>query len=334
MDLLDRLRLDVPVAQAGMGGGVAGPRLAGAVAAAGGLGTLGLLPPRALPAAVGEVRERAPGRSVAVNLLMPFVRAGHVEACVRAQVDVAVLFFGGDARLVDRLRDAGVFVLIQVGTLVQARRAVGWGADGLIAQGWEAGGHLLGVHPALDYLPRVLAVADGRPVLLAGGIATATDTRTALDAGAAAVVAGTRFLLTTESAAHPEYQRRVLEADRTLETTLFGFGWPARHRVVPNLATDHWCHADGRPRRTPRLINASSGALARLLPDQATAVLPRLQRRWLPVLTPAPVLAGMPTSTVDSAPLYAGESARRITTIVPARQALDELAGRDAAYGS
>ena len=74
MDLLDRLRLDVPVAQAGMGGGLAGPELAGAVAAAGGLGTLGLLPSADLREAIGQVRDAAPDRSVAVNLLMPFVR--------------------------------------------------------------------------------------------------------------------------------------------------------------------------------------------------------------------------------------------------------------------
>ncbi|MBW8709687.1 MAG: nitronate monooxygenase, partial [Mycobacterium sp.] len=62
MDLLDRLRLDVPVAQAGMRGGLAGPELAAAVTAAGGLGTLGLLPPEELRAAIRQVREAAPDR--------------------------------------------------------------------------------------------------------------------------------------------------------------------------------------------------------------------------------------------------------------------------------
>lgn len=328
MDLLDRLRMDVPVVQAGMGGGVAGPRLAGAVSAAGGLGTLGLLPPPVLAGAVGRVRDQAPGRAVAVNLLMPFVRRGHVEACLRARVDAVVLFFGGDARLVGRLRDAGVFVFVQVGTEAQARRALEWGADGLIAQGRQAGGHLVGVEPALDFLPRALAAAQGRPVLVAGGIASAADTQAALAAGAAAVVAGTRFALTTESGAHPDYQRRVLDADRTVETTLFGFGWPARHRVVPNAATRRWCHPDGRPRALPALVNARSGALGRLVPDRATALLSRAQRASVPLLTPAPPLAGMPAAAVDGGPLYAGETALRITEILPARHAVDELAGR------
>ena len=94
MDLLDRLRLDVPVARAGMGGGLAGPELAAGVAVAGGLGTLGLAPPAELREAIRQVRDAAPDRSVAVNLLMPFVRRKHVQACVESGIDVAVIALG------------------------------------------------------------------------------------------------------------------------------------------------------------------------------------------------------------------------------------------------
>lgn len=248
MDFLDRCRLDVPVAQAGMGGGIAGGRLATAVASAGGLGTIGLLPPDKLRAAIARVRNEAPGRAVAVNLLMPFARRPHVRICLQERVDIVVVAFGGTEALVRELRDAGVFVVMMVGTENQARTAVAWGSDGLIAQGREAGGHLVGTVAALNFLPRMLPIAGGRPVLLAGGVATASDTTTALAESAAAVVAGTRFLLTEESAAHPEYQQRVLTAGRTLETRLFGLGWPARHRVVANTATRRWCRQDGTAR--------------------------------------------------------------------------------------
>ena len=159
--------------------------------------------------------------------------------------------FGGDRALVDELRDAGVFVFVMVGTEDQARRAVFWGADGLIAQGCEAGGHLCGTTEALRFLPRALALADGRPVLLAGGIATGEDTRAALAAGASGVIAGTRFLLTHESRAHPEYQRRILAARKTIRTTLFGLGWPAPHRVIANAATERWCRDDGTAKVAP-----------------------------------------------------------------------------------
>lgn len=190
VDLLDRLRLEVGVDQAGMGGGVAGGRLAAAVA--GGLGTIGMMAPAELRGAVERVREEAPGRAVAVNLLMPFARRHHVRACLDARVDVVVPAFGGDERLVGELRDAGIFVLMMVGDEQQARTAVAWGVDGLIAQGREAGGHLVGTALAREFLPRALAVAQGRPVLVAGGIADAADTAAALSAGAAAVVAGSR----------------------------------------------------------------------------------------------------------------------------------------------
>lgn len=326
MDLLDRLRLDVPVVQAGMGGGVSGADLAGAVAAAGGLGTLGLAPPATLRTGMDRVREQAPGRCVAVNLLMPFVRKRHVAACLDGRADVVVLFFGGDTELVHRLRDAGTFVMAQVGTRAEAANAVGWGVDALIAQGAEAGGHLLGRAPALDTLTAVAEVAGSRPVLLAGGIATGSDTAAALAAGAAAVVAGTRFLLTPESRAHPLYRDRVLAATGTIETTLFGLAWPARHRVVANRATRRWLRADGSVRPLPDRLNAISAPLARWAPDALIDALPRLQRAGVPLLAPTPPLAGMPDSVVESTPLYAGDSALRIDALVPAAEAVALLA--------
>lgn len=328
MDFLDRCRLDVPVAQAGMGGGIAGGRLAAAVASAGGLGTIGLLPPDKLRAAIARVRNEAPGRTVAVNLLMPFVRRQHVRICREERVDVVVVAFGGTEALVRELRDAGVFVLMMVGTEDQARTAVAWRSDGLIAQGREAGGHLVGTLAALNFLPRVLPIAGGRPVLLAGGVATASETTAALAAGAAAVIAGTRFLLTEESAAHPEYQQRVLTADRTLETLLFGLGWPARHRVVPNTATRRWCHHDGTARRLPVLLNACGRPLARIVPDSSIGSVLAMQRPGLPLFTPAPPLAGMPAERVDHVALYAGDSALRMSRVIPAQRAVAELAGR------
>lgn len=324
MDIADRLRLDVPIGQAGMGGGLAGARLAGAVARAGGLGTLGLAPPGQLRAAIDQVRAEAPGRAVAVNLLMPFVRRGHVDVCIDSRVDVAVVAFGGDRDIVERLRDAGTFVFVMVGTDAQTREAIGWDTDGLIAQGREAGGHLVGTVPALDFLPRALAAAGGRPVFLAGGIATAADTRAALDNGAVGVIAGTKFLVTDEAGAHPEYQRRVINAAKTVETTLFSVSWPLRHRVVPNAATNRWCRGDGSAKALPTAISASSRWLS-VLANLDPGKLIRLQSAALPVFTPLAPLAGMPNSAVDSCALYAGETALRISKITSAQQAVEDL---------
>jgi nitronate monooxygenase len=310
-----------------MGGGLAGPDLAAAVAAAGGLGTLGLLPPADLRAAIRRVRDTVPDRAVAVNLLMPFVRRGHVDACLQARIDVAVIAFGMDRDLLRRLSEQGVFVFVMVGSEEQARQACVCGANGLIAQGCEAGGHISGRTPAHELLPGVLEVARGRPVLLAGGIAAADDTRAALAAGAAGVVAGTRFLLTDEARAHPEYQRRILNADNTFRTTLFGLGWPLPHRVVANAATRRWCRDDGRTKLVPRLINAGSGMLARL-PDRAIAPVLGLQRPALPMFSPIAPMIGMPDSSVDRTALYAGETVLRMTSVISAKQAVTDLTPR------
>lgn len=325
---MERLQLQHPVVQAGMGGGLSGAPLAAAVSNAGGLGTVGIvLEPRAFHDELRRARTLAPGRPVAANLLLPFARPAHVAACIAAGVDVVVTFCGSAPEAVARLRAAGIMVLAQVGTPEQLRQAVADGVDGLVAQGIQAGGHLLGVQPTEAWLVQALTlVPDGMPVLAAGGIATRTDTRSALDAGAAAVVCGTRFLLTDECAAHPAYKQRVTGATRTLDTLLFSMGWSDRHRVVPNAATDRWC---ARAERGPAPVVAANRVLAPLLqrlpPAMATVTLP-YQRVGIPFYGPAAPLAGMDERLVEAAPLYAGRCARGITTVIPAADAVRELA--------
>jgi hypothetical protein len=109
-----------------------------------------------------------------------------------------------------------------------------------------------------------------------------------------------------------------------------GFGWPAPHRVVANAATQRWCHSDGTTRRLPELINARSAALVRLAelgnlnPDNIV----RTQTPHLPVFSPAALLEQMPASWADRTALYAGESVLRMTSVISARDAVAELAGR------
>lgn len=321
MDLLDRLSLELPVVQAGMGGGIAGPELAGAVSRAGGLGTIGIVSPSAMARELRRARALAGDRPICANLLLPFTRRAHVRACIDGGAAAVALFFGFDRRAVRELREAGVFVVHQVGTLDEARRAVADGADALVAQGLEAGGHLLARRPLAEFLPEALEAARGLPVLAAGGIADAEAARRALDAGAAAVVAGSRFLLTEESRAHPEYKRRALGAPRTVVTELFGLSWPARHRVLPNAATDRWgeggvAHVAGR----------LSAPLARVLPLAAGARMTRLQRLGLPLYGPAPPLAGMPDRLLEVTPLYAGEQVRAMRDVLTAEEAVRALA--------
>lgn len=327
MDLFDRLGLEHPVVQAGLGGGLATGELAGAVSAAGGLGTIGITPPARLGREIRVARDRAPDRPLAVNLLVPFTKPAHVRACIEGRVDAVVLFFGFAPRIVSALHDAGILVIHQVGRPDEARRALADGADVLIAQGLEAGGHLLAVRPLDEALPSILDVAApaGAPVLAAGGIADGGRVRAVLDAGAAAAVAGTRFLLTRECHAHPDYQRRVLGARRTLETELFGFGWPARHRVAPNAATGRWCSGRDAGSFLVRAINRPTGRLGGLLPLGTLQTMARLQRPGIPVFSPGPALRGMHERTVEAAPLYAGVVARDIHHVIPAADAVRGL---------
>jgi NAD(P)H-dependent flavin oxidoreductase YrpB (nitropropane dioxygenase family) len=323
--LLERLGLELPLVQAGMGGGVAGGELAGAVSAAGALGTVGIMAPAAFAAALGRARERACGRPISANLLVPFTRSAHLRACLDAGVALVVLHGGLSVQLTDRLREGGATVFVTVGTKHEALQALEAGADGLVVQGIEAGGHLLGVEPLKGALASILEVAGAAPVLAAGGVAGADDVRRVLDAGAAAAVAGTRFVLTDESAAHALYKARLVAADTTFTTLLFGLGWPRLHRVIANQATDRWCRTSALGPSPVRFAGRLGAPLGRLVPLAAMGALAMRQRPGVPLFSPSLPLEGMPDRTVDSTALYAGESVGRLDDVIPAAQAVAEL---------
>jgi len=315
--LLERLGVELPVVQAGMGGGLSGADLAAAVSEAGGLGTIGHTAPDVFGLELGAARDKT-GGPVAVNVLLPFARPAHWEAVEGA--DVVVTFWGEPER---RTRKPWMH---QCGSVEEARAAHAAGADAVIAQGVEAGGHVRGGEPALELLERVRsALPDGYPVLLAGGIADRDDVTRALAAGAEAAVLGTRFLLTEESAAHPGYRRRLLDAGETVLTELFGMGWPAPHRVVPNAATERWLRRDRRGPGWVRVLNRVSAPVASRMqadPHSPPAV---WQRPGVPFFSPIAPTDGVPETWLDAAPLYAGESVLRIAEVTragPLTQAL------------
>jgi NAD(P)H-dependent flavin oxidoreductase YrpB (nitropropane dioxygenase family) len=231
-----------------------------------------------------------------------------------AAADALVTFWGTPRRLA-----AGTWIH-QCGSVEEALAAQLAGADAVIAQGVEAGGHVRGVTPALELLERMLAEIR-IPVLLAGGIADASDVQAALDAGAAAAVCGTRFLLSDESHAHPDYKRRCLTADRTVLTELFGLGWPsAPHRVIPNEATRRWLARDERGPVWIRTSNRVTRPLAARLPAALQARAAAFQRSSQPFLSPQPATDDGPPGLLDSGPLYAGVSVGRIGDIRPAAE--------------
>jgi NAD(P)H-dependent flavin oxidoreductase YrpB (nitropropane dioxygenase family) len=320
--LLERLGLERPVVQAGMGGGLAGHELAAAVSSAGGLGTIGIVAAEALEREIGAARERVGGgKPIAVNLLLPFARRDHWEAAQKA--DAVVTFWGRPRR-----RSAGVWIH-QCGSVDEAQAARAAGADAVIAQGAEAGGHVRGTTPALELLEGTRAALGPRyPVLVAGGIADAADVRDALDAGAEAAVLGTRFLMTPESKALTAYKQRLMEARETVLTELFGAGWPrAPHRVIWNEATERWLKGDRRGPAWVRALHVALSPALNRVPLSQRDRMARLQRADRPLLGPLAATAGGPRNLLDSGPLYAGETVARIHDLRPAGELVAELAG-------
>lgn len=311
---LDLHRLEVPVVQAGMGG-IARHELAAAVSDAGGLGTIaGVRAPIAEEIAAAR---KITDRPIAVNLLLPFLRPG--DPAQAALADAIVTFWGEPRRLAEKTW------IHQCGSVEEAKAAAAAGADAVIAQGVEAGGHVRGRIPLLELLERVRA-AVGIPILAAGAIVDVDDVRAALDAGASAAVVGTRFLLSNESHAHPEYKRRCLDAEETVLTQRFGLGWPdAPHRVIPNGATRRWLGADSRGPRWILTANRLAAPLARRIPSALQDRAITSQRASQPLLGPQPPTDDGPSSLLDAGPLYAGAGVSRISDIRPAADLVKAL---------
>jgi nitronate monooxygenase len=296
-------------------GGIARHEVAAAVSEVGGLGTVAGV--RAPIAAEIAAARRLTGRPIAVNLLLPFVRPGDAEAAAAAEA--IVTFWGTPRRLA-----ANTWVH-QCGSVEEAKAAAAAGADAIIAQGVEAGGHVRGTTPMLELLERVRAAVK-IPVLAAGGIVDAEGVRAVLDAGAGAAVVGTRFLLSEESHAHPTYKQRCLDTAETVLTELFGLGWPdAPHRVIPNAATRRWLRSDPRGPGWIRAANRLSAPLAHRIPDAIQDRAIKTQRPSQPFLGPQPPTDDGPVNLVDAGPLYAGMNVSRISDVRPAAELVNAL---------
>ena len=241
----DLLGCDYPIVQAGMGG-VARSELVAAVLNAGGYGILGMVreSPELIRREVAAVRART-DRPFGVNLIPygtdPALLEEELAACFEARVHSLCFFWEVRPDLVARARQAGCRVLYQVGTLADARAAERAGADVVICQGVEAGGHVHGTVSSLALLPQV-ARAVAVPVLGSGGFGSGAGLVAALALGAQGIHCGTAFLATEESFAHDFHKRRVVEAasDDTVYSDVFAINWPPRSpvRTLRNSVTE------------------------------------------------------------------------------------------------
>ncbi|UPL19842.1 NAD(P)H-dependent flavin oxidoreductase [Alcaligenes faecalis] len=284
-----------PIFLAGMAA-ISGPQLTAAVANAGGFGVLGglRLAPLMLRKWLRETRaltDQPFGVNVVPQFGGPEVFEAQFQVILQERPRILSLFYAEDysADMIPRAKDAGMIVMVQTGTVALARKAIAHGADIIVAQGSEGGGHLnRGTIGLMSLLPAILDCAQGCPVLAAGGITTRQDVRAAMSLGASGVLVGTAFLASEESNAHPLYKQKILEAstDDTEYRTGYSFGWPygTPHRVIPNR--DKW--------NVLRLVGGGARAIDK----------DRMARKLS---------------------LYAGQGVGKIHSIVPAAERVEEL---------
>jgi NAD(P)H-dependent flavin oxidoreductase YrpB (nitropropane dioxygenase family) len=204
-----------------------------------------------------------------------------------------------------------------VGSAEEARRAVGSGVDIIVAQGWEAGGHVWGGVATLPLVPAVVDAVAPVPVIAAGGIGDARGVAAVLALGAQAAWLGTRFLLANEMPIHEEYRRLLVAATETEAewyANLYEVGWPnAPHRALHNSTAEMW-EATGRP--PPGSRPGEGEVIAHFASGD-------------PILrySPAPPMVGT-TGEIEALSLWAGQSVALAKQRQPAAEIVAELVSR------
>lgn len=312
----DLLGCRYPLVLAGMGG-VARSELVGAVTQAGAFGLLGMVreSPGLIRQEVGKVRSLTSspfGVSIIPAATDQKLLDEQVATCIDLKVPVVCLFWDLSHAIIGRLREAGALVMCQVGSADEAVLAQQAGAQVLIAQGREAGGHVRGSQPLCDLLPDVLAKVD-LPVLAAGGIADGQDVATVLSLGAQGAMLGTALLATRESFAHDFHKQAIVDAGDgdTILTQAFHINWPrgARVRVLQNSVT----RGDRGDPFGPEL----------------TAIGREPDRPIYLFSTDSPLRTT--TGDLEAMALYAGEGAARIRDVRAAGERIESIAREAAA---
>ncbi|GAA3791254.1 nitronate monooxygenase [Streptomyces coacervatus] len=245
-----------PIVQTGMGW-VAGPRLVSASANAGALGILAsaTMTVDRLREAIREVKSRT-GAPFGVNLRADASDAGdRVRILIEEGVRVASFALAPSAELIAELKEAGVVVIPSIGARRHAEKVAAWGADAVIVQGGEGGGHT-GEVATTVLLPQVVD-AVRIPVVAAGGFFDGRGLVAALAYGAAGIAMGTRFLLTSDSTVPDAVKARYLAATvRDITVTTAVDGLP--HRMLRTELVDS-LERSGRARALLHAVRRATG---------------------------------------------------------------------------
>ena len=222
------LGIDYPIIQGGMAW-LGTVELVSAVSNAGGLGVIGSgdAPTEWLQGQIRQTRERT-DKPFAVNIMMmsPFLK-DNLELILAEKVGIVTFGGGNPGSYLPGLKEAGIRAMPVVSGVALARRLERLGADAVIAEGMESGGHV-GETTTMALVPQV-ANNVKVPVIAAGGIADGRGLVAALALGAQGIQMGTRFICSEECVAHPRFKERIIEAqDRATAVTGVSTGHPVR----------------------------------------------------------------------------------------------------------
>jgi NAD(P)H-dependent flavin oxidoreductase YrpB (nitropropane dioxygenase family) len=306
------LAIKFPIMQAPIGG-AAGPELAASVSNCGALGSVAvwfLAPAQA--ALCVDATLKLTSKPFAVNIRADLNLLSHVTASIESGAKLIHLFWGDPTPYASTIHRAGARFACTVANAEEAKQALDAGADILIAQGWEAGGHVRGTLTTLTLVPTVVDLAGSVPVLAAGGISDGRGLAAMLTLGASGVVMGTRFVASEESRAHPEYKKAITTAgqsDAVYLNNLFDVGWPnAPHRVLRNSTVRAWEGAASPP----------SGSR----PNEKEVVAWRPDGAAIQRYSVSLPMAGM-TGNVEALAHYAGQCVEGIKEVLPAAKIVE-----------
>jgi nitronate monooxygenase len=295
------------------------PALTAAVSNAGALGTITLTWSADVAATVRETAALT-ARPFAGNLVLtedPKDRHRRLDQALEAGLRIVSFLWGDASDYIKRVHDAGGIVLHTVGTAEEARRAVGSGADVIVAQGLEAGGHVWGTVGTLPLVPAVVDAVAPVPVIAAGGIGDGRGVAAVLALGAQAAWLGTRFLLAREMPIHEDYRRRVIAASETdahLYPNLYEVGWPdSPHRALDNSTARAW-EAAGRPPLAQR-------------PGYGDVIAHFASGEAIVRYEPAPPMVGT-TGDIEALSMWAGQSVALARETQSAAEIVAELTSR------
>jgi nitronate monooxygenase len=308
--LCELLGIEHPIVQAPM---AAVPELAAAVSNSGGLGLVTLTWSDPVADVVRQTAALT-DRPFGGNLVLASDQHRRLDEALEAGLRIVSFFFGDPASYVEPVHDAGGLVLATVSSAEEARRAVAGGVDVVVAQGWEAGGHVRGQIATLPLVPAIVDAVAPVPVIAAGGIGDARGVAAVLALGAQAAWLGTRFLLAREMPVHPEYRRRLIaatETDAEWYPDLYEVGWPgAPHRALRNSTAQTW-EAAGRPPAGSR-------------PGEGEVIAHFASGESIVRYEPAPPMVGT-TGNIEALSMWAGQSVALVRQPQSAAEIVAEL---------